>query len=46
MPTGFIPDEDQGYLIVSVQGPEGTSLPYTDQVLRKIDAHRCASSPR
>ncbi|RYZ35235.1 MAG: hydrophobe/amphiphile efflux-1 family RND transporter, partial [Myxococcaceae bacterium] len=25
-PTGFIPDEDQGYLIVAVQGPEGTSL--------------------
>jgi hydrophobic/amphiphilic exporter-1 (mainly G- bacteria), HAE1 family len=36
VPTGFIPDEDQGYLIVSVQGPEGTSLPYTDKVLRKI----------
>ncbi|WPB75979.1 multidrug efflux RND transporter permease subunit [Archangium violaceum] len=32
-PTGFIPDEDQGYLIVAIQGPEGTSLDYTRQVL-------------
>jgi hydrophobic/amphiphilic exporter-1 (mainly G- bacteria), HAE1 family len=38
VPTGFIPDEDQGYLIISVQGPEGTSLPYTDKVLRQIEA--------
>ena len=36
-PTGFIPDEDQGYLIISVQGPEGTALPYTDKVLRQIE---------
>ena len=36
VPTGFIPDEDQSYLIVSVQAPEGTSLSYTDKVLRKI----------
>ncbi len=36
VPTGFIPDEDQGYIIVSVQAPEGTSLNYTDKVLRKI----------
>ena len=26
VPTGFIPDEDQGYFIIAVQGPEGTSL--------------------
>ncbi|ADO74506.1 efflux RND transporter permease subunit [Stigmatella aurantiaca] len=36
-PTGFIPDEDQGYLIVSVQGPEGTSLEYTRQILLKTE---------
>ncbi len=24
-PTGFVPDEDQGFLIVSAQAPEGTS---------------------
>lgn len=32
-PTGFIPGEDQGYLIIAVQGPEGTSLDYTRNVL-------------
>jgi HAE1 family hydrophobic/amphiphilic exporter-1 len=37
-PTGFIPEEDQGYLIVAVQGPEGTSLDYTGQVLRQVEA--------
>ena len=34
VPTGFIPDEDQGYLIISVQGPEGMSLDQTEKVAR------------
>ncbi|MCC7072312.1 MAG: efflux RND transporter permease subunit [Deltaproteobacteria bacterium] len=33
VPSGFIPDEDQGYLIISVQGPEGTSVEQTQKVL-------------
>ncbi len=37
VPTGFIPDEDQGYIIVAVQGPEGTSLNQTEQVIRKVE---------
>ncbi|AEI63943.1 efflux RND transporter permease subunit [Corallococcus macrosporus] len=36
-PTGFIPGEDQGYLIVAVQGPEGTSLDYTRNVLLQAE---------
>ncbi|QSQ21760.1 multidrug efflux RND transporter permease subunit [Pyxidicoccus parkwayensis] len=36
-PSGFIPGEDQGYLIVAVQGPEGTSLDYTRQVLLQAE---------
>ncbi|MCE9669637.1 multidrug efflux RND transporter permease subunit [Myxococcus stipitatus] len=36
-PTGFIPDEDQGYLIVSIQGPEGTSLAQTEQVMAEVE---------
>ncbi|WNG47851.1 multidrug efflux RND transporter permease subunit [Archangium minus] len=36
-PTGFIPDEDQGYLIISVQGPEGMSLTQTEKVLTQIE---------
>ena len=33
VPTGFIPDEDQGYFIVVAQGPPGSSLQYTDKIL-------------
>ncbi|NTX10738.1 multidrug efflux RND transporter permease subunit [Myxococcus sp. CA056] len=36
-PSGFIPDEDQGYIIVAVQGPEGTSLDYTRRVLLQTE---------
>ncbi|SEU36677.1 efflux RND transporter permease subunit [Stigmatella erecta] len=36
-PTGFIPEEDQGYFIVSVQGPEGTSLEYTRDILLQTE---------
>ncbi|QQR44368.1 multidrug efflux RND transporter permease subunit [Myxococcus xanthus] len=36
-PTGFIPGEDQGYLIIAVQGPEGTSLDYTRNVLLQAE---------
>ncbi len=36
-PTGFIPDEDQGYLIISVQGPEGMSLAQTEKVLAETE---------
>jgi HAE1 family hydrophobic/amphiphilic exporter-1 len=29
VPTGFIPQEDQGYLLVIIQAPPGSSLEYT-----------------
>ncbi|WP_420334359.1 efflux RND transporter permease subunit [Roseibium sp.] len=34
-PTGFIPDQDQGYLITVVQLPAGASLTRTDAVIRE-----------
>ncbi|MEM9551802.1 MAG: multidrug efflux RND transporter permease subunit [Pseudomonadota bacterium] len=34
-PTGFIPDQDQGYLIAVVQLPAGASLTRTDTVIRE-----------
>jgi hydrophobic/amphiphilic exporter-1 (mainly G- bacteria), HAE1 family len=37
VPTGFLPDEDQGYFITLVQAPEGVSLNYTDRVMQKIE---------
>ncbi|MFK7878756.1 efflux RND transporter permease subunit [Roseobacter sp.] len=35
VPTGFIPDADQGYAIVVVQLPDGASLERTDAVIRQ-----------
>ena len=35
VPTGFIPDEDQGYFIVSLQTPEGTALGQTQKVVNE-----------
>jgi HAE1 family hydrophobic/amphiphilic exporter-1 len=32
VPTGFIPQEDQGYLMVIVQAPPGSSLAYTSNL--------------
>ena len=38
MPTGFLPEEDQGFMIAQVQLPEGASLMRTDKVVRKVEA--------
>ena len=37
VPTGFLPPEDQGYFIVLVQTPEGTSLERTQQVVDDVE---------
>ncbi len=34
VPAGFVPAEDQGYFIVNVQGPEGSSLGRTDDIIQ------------
>jgi HAE1 family hydrophobic/amphiphilic exporter-1 len=36
VPTGFIPIEDQGYLLVAVQLPDGASLDRTQRVLDQV----------
>jgi HAE1 family hydrophobic/amphiphilic exporter-1 len=36
-PTGFTPDEDQGYFIVSLQAPEGSSIDYTERVANHVE---------
>jgi HAE1 family hydrophobic/amphiphilic exporter-1 len=36
LPTGFIPDEDQGYLILNVQLPDAASFQRTTEVTQKI----------
>ena len=35
-PTGFIPDEDQGYFMISMQGPDGTSFAQTQKIMREV----------
>ena len=37
IPSGFIPDEDQGYAVIGVQLPDGASLQRTKAVYREID---------
>jgi multidrug efflux pump len=36
-PTGFIPTQDQGYLLVNVQLPDSASVQRTDEILARID---------
>jgi HAE1 family hydrophobic/amphiphilic exporter-1 len=38
VPTGFIPQEDQGYLMIVVQAPPGSSLPYTIALSDRAEA--------
>jgi hydrophobic/amphiphilic exporter-1 (mainly G- bacteria), HAE1 family len=36
VPTGFVPDEDQGYFIIVIQAPSGASLEYTKAIGKQI----------
>ncbi len=38
VPTGFIPQEDQGFLMVIVQAPPGSSLAYTTRLADRAQA--------
>ncbi len=38
VPGGFVPDEDQGILMINVQLPNAASLERTREVCRKVDA--------
>src|SRR6267143_2129838 len=33
----LIPDDDRGFFLVVVRGPEGASLPYTDSYVRRVE---------
>lgn len=37
LPDGFLPDEDQGYVMVMVNTPEASSLQVTSEAMLKID---------
>ncbi|WP_145265659.1 efflux RND transporter permease subunit [Calycomorphotria hydatis] len=36
VPTGFIPQQDQGYIIVSIRLPDGASLARTNDVTKRV----------
>jgi hydrophobic/amphiphilic exporter-1 (mainly G- bacteria), HAE1 family len=36
VPTGFVPDEDQGYFIIVIQAPPGASLGYTTAIGKQV----------
>ena len=38
VPTGFVPDEDQGYFIIVIQAPSGASLEYTKGIGKQVAA--------
>ncbi|WP_419778328.1 efflux RND transporter permease subunit [Maridesulfovibrio sp.] len=37
VPTGFVPNEDQGYFMINVQLPEGASLERSDAVVKQVE---------
>jgi hydrophobic/amphiphilic exporter-1 (mainly G- bacteria), HAE1 family len=37
VPSGFVPDEDEGFLIILIQAPQGASLEYTMGVEKQIE---------
>jgi hydrophobic/amphiphilic exporter-1 (mainly G- bacteria), HAE1 family len=38
VPSGFIPEEDMGYVLVNINTPPASSLQRTDEVARKVEA--------
>ena len=37
VPSGFVPDEDQGYVMVLIQAPPGASLDYTMGIVKQAE---------
>ena len=46
IPGGFVPEEDQGYLLVNVMLPDAASLERTDAVMKKAEAILAANQAR
>ena len=38
LPTGFLPNEDQGYLMTNIQLPNASSLQRTEEVVKQVDS--------
>jgi multidrug efflux pump len=39
MPTSFLPDEDQGLMLILIQTPPGTTLQRTQRIVTEVAAH-------
>jgi len=37
VPTGFVPDEDQVFIFILVQAPQGASLEYTTNTIKQVE---------
>jgi hydrophobic/amphiphilic exporter-1 (mainly G- bacteria), HAE1 family len=37
VPTGFVPDEDQGFVLIIIQAPQGASLDYTMGIEKEVE---------
>ncbi len=46
LPTSFLPDEDQGFLICQVQLPAGATQERTIQVIRQLEKHFLDQEPK
>ena len=45
LPSGFLPDEDQGYVLTLIQAQPGSTMQRTQQVVEKVE-HFYASQPQ
>ncbi len=45
LPSGFLPEEDQGFFTISVNAPDNTALAHTEQIMAKVDSVTKATLP-
>ena len=45
LPSGFLPEEDQGFFTISVTAPDNTALARTKQIMTKVDSVTKATLP-
>ncbi len=45
LPSGFLPEEDQGFFTISVNAPDNTALSRTEEIMAKVDSVTKATLP-
>lgn len=46
LPTAFLPDEDQGFIVCQIQLPAGATMERTIQVIRQMEKHFLEKEPK